>query len=97
MNHQVISFNVSLFCNYGILGGWLIADSEKLIYKTGKLIIPPEYKNLEMYYKNILSITKGWFLIFPTVSLSMNNGDKYKFIVFSRNRFISLVNDKRVN
>lgn len=88
-------FIVSL-CKNGILGGGIVADSEKVTYKTGKVTVPQKYRNLEMNYKDIVSMKQGWLFIFPTVSLKMNDGEEYKFIVFSRKRFVSLLRSKGV-
>ena len=40
-------FIVSL-CKNGILGGGIVADSEKVTYKTGKVTVPQKYRNLEI-------------------------------------------------
>ena len=86
-------FIVSL-CKNGILGGGIVADLEKITYKTGKVTVPQKYRNLEMNYKDIVSIKKGWLFIFPTVTLKMNDSEEYKFIVFSRKRFIKLLENR---
>ena len=83
-------FIVSL-CKNGILGGGIVADSEKITYKTGKVMVPQKYRNLEMNYKDIVSMKQGWLFIFPTVSLKINDGKEYKFIVFSRKRFVEML------
>lgn len=83
-------FMVSL-CKNGILGGGIVADSDKITYKTGKITVPDKYKNIEMKYEEIVSLTEGWLFIFPTVSLKMKDGEEYKFIVFARKRFVSVI------
>lgn len=80
------------FCKNGILGGAIIADEEAITYRTGKVTIPDKYKKIEMKYKDIVGVEKGRILFLPTVSLQMNNGEDYKFIVFSRKRFFRLLN-----
>ncbi len=47
-----------------------------------------------MNYKDIVSIKKGWLFIFPTVTLKMNDSEEYKFIVFSRKRFVKLLENR---
>ena len=86
-------FIVSL-CKNGILGGGIVADLEKITYKTGKVTVPQKYRNLEMNYKDIVAIKKGWLFIFPTVTLKMNDSEEYKFIVFSRKRFVKLLENR---
>ena len=80
-------FIVSLVKN-GILGGSIVADSETITYRTGKVTVPREYRNLVMKYEDICEVTKGWLFILPTVTVKMRDGNEYKFAVFfSRNRF----------
>lgn len=89
-------FIVSL-CKNGILGGGIVADSEAIIYYTGKVTIPDKYKKIEMKYKDIISMTVGWLFILPTVALKMNNGEEYKFVVFARKRFVNMLKEMGVN
>ena len=88
------TFMVSL-CKNGILGGAMIVEEDAIVYRTGKLTIPEKYRNLKMKYQDIVSLTEGSFLFFPTVSVKMKDGVEYKFIVFSRKRFLNVVNEKR--
>ena len=82
-------FIVSLVKN-GILGGSIVADSEAITYRTGKVTVPPEYRYLVMNYEDISQVTPGWLFILPTVTVKMRNGNEYKFAVFfSRKRFIN--------
>lgn len=81
-------FIVSL-CKNGILGGGIVADSEAITYHTGKITIPDKYRKIEMKYKDIVSMTVGWLFILPTVTLKMNSGEDYRFVVFSRKRFVN--------
>jgi hypothetical protein len=81
-------FVVSLVKN-GILGGGIVADSEAITYRTGKVTVPREYRNLVMKYEDICEVTKGWLFILPTVTVKMHDGNEYKFAVFfSRKRFV---------
>ena len=74
-------FVVSLVKN-GILGGGIVADEEAITYQTGKLTVPPEYRNLVMKYKNIAEVTKDWLFVLPTVTVKMKDGSEYTFAVF---------------
>ena len=86
-------FVVSLVKN-GILGGGIVADSEAIIYHTGKLTVPQEYRHLVMKYEDICEITTGWLFILPTVLVKMRNGEEYKFAVFfRRERFVNMLKD----
>lgn len=84
-------FVVSLIKN-GILGGGIVADSEAIIYHTGKLTIPQEYRHIIMKYEDICEVTKGWLFVLPTVTIKMKSGKEYKFVVFfSRKRFVDTI------
>ena len=89
-------FVVSLVKN-GILGGGIVADEEAITYRTGKVTVPKEYRNLVMKYQDIREVTPGWLFILPTVTVQMQNGEEHKFAVFSgRNRLINLLRDMGV-
>ena len=75
------TFIVSL-CYNGLLGGTIIADENAITYKTGKLTIPSELRNLEMKYGDIASVSKDKALFLPAVSVHMKNGKRYKFAMF---------------
>ena len=89
-------FVVSLVKN-GILGGGIVADEDAITYRTGKVTVPKEYRNLVMKYQDIREVTPGGLFILPTVTVQMRNGEEYKFAVFSgRNRLINLLRDMGV-
>lgn len=83
-------------CKNGILGGSIVADEEAITYKTGKITIPKEYKNLKMRYKDIVSMTIGKILFLPTVSLKMSCGKEYRFVVFARKHLVDLLYGKGI-
>ena len=89
-------FVASVFCSYGILGGWIDVEEEKLVYRTTKLVMPPEYKVIEMKYVDIEKVEPKWWLIFPTVKLTLNDGRAYKFIVFSRKKFVGIIKARKI-
>lgn len=84
---------IASICRNGIIGGSIVADDEGITYKTGKLTVSSKLRNLEMKYRNIQDFSKKWVLCFPVFSIAMNDGETYKFIVFSPKRFYSLLND----
>lgn len=88
-------FIVSL-CKNGILGGGIVVDSEAITYHTGKVTVADKYKKLEMKYKDIVSMSCGWLFVLPTVTLKMSNGEEYKFVVFARRKFVSMLNEMGV-
>ena len=88
------TFSVSL-CKNGILGGWIVMEEESMTYRTGKVTISEKYKNLVMKYKDIFSVTEGKLLFLPTVVVRMKNDEEYKFVVFSRKRFLKTLYAKR--
>ena len=90
-------FVVSLVKN-GILGGGIVADEKAITYHTGKVTVSPEYRHFAMKYKEICEVEKGWLGILPTVTVKMQNGREYKFVVFfSRNRFVNMLVRMGVN
>ena len=90
-------FVVSLVKN-GILGGGIVADSEAITYKTGKVTVPREYRNLVMKYEDICQVTKGWMFVLPTVTVRLRNGAEYKFAVFfSRKKIVDLLRNMGVS
>ena len=95
--HMKPYFIVSLIKN-GILGGGITADSEAIIYHTGKLTVPVQYRHLEMKYKDMCRVTTGWLFLLPTVTIEMQNGEAFRFAVFfGRKRFINALRDRGVN
>ena len=85
---------IASLCRNGILGGCIIADDESVTYKTGKVSVSPNLKNIEMKYGDIKGVSKDWLLCFPTVSAIMNNGETYRFIVFRRKQFCDLLESR---
>lgn len=81
-------FAVSL-CRNGILGGGIFADSEKLVYRTGKLTVEPRFRKLEMPLSDIVSVKSGRLLLLPTAELEMKNGESFKFIIYARKAFFN--------
>ncbi|MBQ8327086.1 MAG: hypothetical protein IJX86_08435 [Lachnospiraceae bacterium] len=79
------SFFCSL-CHNGILGGGLYLDSQSLTYKTNKLTVAPQYRNLVLPLQEIKEISWKW-IIFPIATVDMKNGELYKFIIFNKPRF----------
>lgn len=88
-------FIVSL-CKHGILGGGIVANTESITYHTGKVTISDKYKKIEMKYVDIKSLTTGRLLLLPTVTVELNYGEEYKFIVFARKRFLKLLKEMGV-
>ena len=78
----------------GILGGWIKADAEKIIYGTGKVTVTPDMKHIEMKYTDIQGYSFKRTLLFPVFSIIMNNGNTHRFIVFGSGGFRSLLDSK---
>jgi hypothetical protein len=73
-------------CRNGILGGALYLSTETLAYKTNKLTVPPEYRNLVMPLQEIQDISWKW-IVFPIANVRMSSGETFSFIIFNRSRF----------
>ncbi|MBQ6451561.1 MAG: hypothetical protein IJJ29_06525 [Solobacterium sp.] len=87
-------YYVASLCRKGILGGGIVADDEGITYKTGKVTVSEKFRNLEMKYRNIRDYAMKWVLCFPVFTISMNDGENYKFIIFSPKRFEALLSEK---
>ena len=89
-------FIVSLIKN-GILGGGMTADAEAIIYHTGKVTVPAEFRRLVMKYSDIRQVETGRMLLMPTVTVKMQNGEEYKFAVFfGQKRLLELLKEQGV-
>ena len=86
-------YYVASLCREGILGGGIIADEDGITYKTGKVTVSSKLRNLEMKFRDIQDYSQKWVLCFPVFTISMNNGENYKFIIFSPKRFNALLRD----
>lgn len=73
-------------CHNGILGGALYLTLDALTYRTNKLTISPEYRNLVLPLRDVQEITWKW-IIFPVATIRMLNGESFKFLIFNRPRF----------
>lgn len=81
-------FTVSL-CHKGILGGALYFKDNEITYRTNKLSVDSQYRNLDMSLADIIDVKTGRLLLLPTVSLCFKDGKCYKFIVYCRKSFIN--------
>ena len=77
---------VCSLCHNGIIGGSLYLDRQSLTYRTNKLTVAPKYQRLELPLSEIQEISQKW-IVFPTVTVHMNNGESYTFLVFNVKRF----------
>ena len=79
---------VASLCKNGLLGGSLYVGDEKIAFRTGKLTVPSQLRNLELTFKNMTGIRKEYILILPVTAISMKNGEEWKFFVLRRNDFV---------
>ena len=84
------SFICSLVCPNGIIGGKLTIESDEILYKTNKLTIEKDYKNIRLQIEKISSIS--WKrIIFPIAIVNLD-GKQYKFLMFNKKGFIKTYN-----
>lgn len=77
---------VCSLCHHGVLGGALYLDDTSLTYKTNKLTVSAEYRNISLPLEDISKIE--WKqVVFPVATIYMKNGKTYKFIIFNKKRF----------
>ena len=80
---------VASLCYQGLLGGGLFLDDERVTYRTGKITVPQEIRNLALPFCRIRRVEKSKALFLPTVTITMEDGNAWKFLVFGRNGFLS--------
>ena len=80
-------------CHNGILGGVLYLDESTVTYKTNKLTVDKEYRNLVLPLDEIAELTWKW-VVFPVATFRMKNGTEHKFIIFNKRRFNKYYNLK---
>ena len=80
---------VSLCYRGGLLGGALYLDDERVTYRTTKLQVPPEIRNMPLPYCRIRRVEKSKALFLPTVTREMEDGRERKFLVFRRGGFLT--------
>lgn len=87
-------FAASLWCKDGILGGGIYVEPGQIRYRTGKVTISKELKDFTMPFSDIVGIFEGRaVLIYPTFSIRMADGSRYKFIIFAKRRFIKALRE----
>ena len=84
-------------CKNGILGGGITLEPDSFTYHTNKSVIPNEYRKLQIPFRDIRSLSTGRTLLFPWISVSLTSGEEYKFIIFSRKRFLELLRSQGVD
>ena len=86
------SFICSL-CHHGILGGILHLDETNITYRTNKLTVDKEYRNLVLPITEIENLS--WKrIIFPIATFLMKSGEEYKLIIFNKRRFNKYYNSE---
>ncbi len=73
-------------CHNGILGGALYLNENTVTYRTNKLTVEKEYRNLVLSLDEIENLTWKW-IVFPVATFRMKSGAEHKFIIFSKRRF----------
>lgn len=81
-------------CHNGILGGGLYLDTQSVTYRTAKLTVDPKYQNLVLPLDEIEELTWKW-IVFPVATFRMNNGQKYRFLIFNKPRFMKYFQEYR--
>ena len=83
---MIKAFTCSLICHNGIIGGGIYIDEKSITYKTNKLTVDKKYRNLVLPLNEICELS--WTrVIFPIATLQTTDGEKYKFLLFNKDRF----------
>lgn len=80
---------VASLCYQGLLGGGLFLDDERITYRTEKVTVSPEIRNLQLPFCRIKSVENSTALFLPAVTIKMEDGRAWKFVVFGRNSFLT--------
>jgi hypothetical protein len=89
------SFVCSL-CHNGILGGALYLDDNAITFKTNKLTVSYDYRNIVLPLSEIKNVE--WKrIIFPIATFYMACGKKYTLLIFNKKRFVKYFNQMRIN
>ena len=70
----------------GILGGALYVDEQSIKYRTNKLTVSKELRNLVLPIFEIQDVTWKW-VVFPIATFHMLDQRNYKIIIFNKWRF----------
>ncbi len=73
-------------CHNGILGGALYLDRQSVTYMCQKITIDKKYRKLVLPLDEIKEVSWKW-VVFPIATFHMNNGEKYKILIFNKCRF----------
>lgn len=79
---------IASLCKNGLLGGGLFLDDERVTYRTGKVSVSSEIRNLSLPFCRIKRVEKSRALFLPTVTIAMQDGREWKFLVFGRKGFL---------
>lgn len=82
------TYMVSLCWRGGLLGGALVLEDERMGFHSTKLQVPPEIRNFSLPFCRIRNVEKSRALFLPTVTIEMETGREWKFLVFSRRSFL---------
>ena len=82
-------YMVSLCYSGGLLGGALYLDDERVTFRSTKLQVAPEIRNMPLPYCRIRRAEKSKALFLPTVTIEMEDGRERKFLVFRRGSFLT--------
>ena len=82
-------YMASLCYGGGLLGGALFLDDERVTFRSTKLQVPPEIRNMPLPYCRIRRVEKSKALFLPTVTIEMEDGREEKFLVFGRKGFLA--------
>ena len=82
-------YMASLCYGGGLLGGALYLNDERVTFRSTKLQVPPDIRNMPLPYCRIRRVEKSKALFLPTVTIEMEDGRERKFLVFGRKGFLT--------
>ncbi len=86
---------VASICHHGAQGGAVVVTENGVCFQCRKISIEEKYRHFVMSFDEMKQIEPCRSLfVFPAVKITMHNGVDYKFLIFSRKRFLRCCYDK---
>lgn len=82
-------------CVNGLHGGGAYLNDTEFRFRSQKMTIAEEYKNLRIPYEKIKNISTGKSIFFiPTTVIETTDGNRYRFLIFNRKKFMRGIRGK---
>lgn len=84
-------------CYEGAHGGGLYVLGDHLQFRTNKIQLPDNVKNITIPFSEVAQITKSRSLhLFPAILITLRSGVSYKFILLRRTELINYFQKRKM-